>query len=426
MSFFLHLLRRHLAQYPGRVLTAVVALSVAAALMLALAGAGAALRFKVGGRLGELFPEERLRLESGRAALGPIALEGRPITDAEVQALSQVQGVLDVWPIEPIQFPVQAVGSIFGQTLATDAVIHGVPRALVADAISTAVAWRMPDDFDAPLPVVVSHYFVDLYNLGLARASSLPLLNPDTIIGRHFDIILGQSSVGLGTSREKPVMIDSQVLGLTREPSLIGIVIPIDIARAYNLKFAGQEEPRYVQVVLRLAPDADRAAVTARAAELKLVPAGGDLLGEQLKAGVRVASLALGGLALAVLALGLLTFYLLFSLIFHARRADLLALRTLGLTPLQAVALAMSEVGTLAVVSVGIALAANLALMSWASRLAAGWHERLSWLPEDLFRADPLWMLLAGAAILLLTLLPALPMLREVMVAEPGQSIRDR
>jgi len=425
VRFLFHLLWRHLRQYPGRAASAILVLAMSSAFMLALAGVGTALRFRVGAYLTELFPDERMRLEASRAALGPMAIESRPITDDTVAAVRKSEGVKHVWPVEPVRFPIQAIGNLFGMEIGSDAVVHGVARELVADALTDDQPWAMPTDPEQPYPVVASRYFLDMYNLGLARAGGLPLLSPAAIVGKDFTLILGQSSVGLVASTREPQIVPARVAGLTSQPALIGLAMPAEVVRALNRDLAPGRPPLYVQLVVMLDKRAERDDFLKEAAALGLQLTGGDVIGGQLKFGVRLVGWVLIGLAAGVFAVGMLTFYLLFAMIFHARRVDLITLRAFGLTPGQVVGLALGEVGLLTLAAVGLATAANLGLFLWLSSVAARWSERLDWLPPGLFDLNIAGLLATCAGIFLLTLLPALPMLRWVVRVEPAEVIRD-
>src|SRR5262245_57053585 len=104
--FFFHLLWRHLRQYPGRTAVAVLALFVASTLMLALAGAGAALQFRLGAYLAKIFPAERLQLEAGQGQFGPLAMDLKPITNETLRQVCARPEVSEVYPLEPIRFPI--------------------------------------------------------------------------------------------------------------------------------------------------------------------------------------------------------------------------------------------------------------------------------------------------------------------------------
>ena len=425
MRFFPHLLARHLFQHPGRALSAILVLAVAAALMLALASAGAAVRFRLGDRLEQMFPEERLVLEPGRASFGPIAVEPAAIDDATIAKLEERPELLRVYPIEPVRFPVRAEGELFGNVISSDAIIHGVPRALVEDALATGTRWAAPDAAGKPWPIVVSTYFLDLYNLGMARAGGLPLISPEFVVGKHFRLYLGESYTGLGATSQPVKFIDLEIKGLTEQPGLLGLAMPIEVVAGLNRAYAPTKPRQYVQLVVDLEAGADRAGFLKFAAGLMLRPSRQQVLGEQLKTGVRAAGWGLIGLALAVFLLGLLTFYLLFAMIFHARRADLLRLRALGLAPASAAALALGEVLALAAAAMAIAVSADLLLSRWAERAAVPLIERISVLPPDLLALSLPWVFGASAFILAAALLPALPMLWSVARVEPGRAIRD-
>ncbi len=405
-------------------MAALAVLALAASLMLALASAGATLQFRLGPWLAEIFPAERVRLEPGRANVGPLQIEGRPITDATIASLRELPRVTAVYPIEAVRFPVRIEGQLFGEVLYSDVVIHGVPRELVEDAIAPTTRWAIPQGAE-PWPVVASSYFLDLYNMGLARAAGLPLISPSNIIGRKFRVYFGESSIGLGRTAERVRFIDASVAGLTSQPALLGLAMPADVVSNLNRIYAPNQPTIYVQVVAQLEPAADRDAFFAQARTLGLHPSRQELLGSQLKLAVRFAGWGLFGLALAVLALGLLNFYQFFTLSFHARRVDLVRLRALGMTPRAAALLAVAEVAVVAVAALALALALNYALtLALADRITP-LLERLATLPAGLFDPSPLWLALAALAILAAALLPALPMLRTAARAPMGDVIRD-
>ena len=406
-------------------LLAFFVLLVASTMMLVLADAGLVMRFRLGGYLAELFPEEQVRLESLRGALGPMAIETQTITEETVSRVAALPQVRLVQPIEPVRLPVAVEGQVFGQGLRSDAVIHGVPREMVADAIGEDVAWSMPEDADEPFPIVASQYFLDLYNLGLARASGMPLIAPNAIIGRTFYIVFGQSSVIPMAVPQQTNVVAAKLVGLSDNPALIGLAMPADAVRLFNKAFGGMDEPQYVQLVVTLEPGADTDAFMERARTIGLEMTGGEVIGRQLKSGVRLAGWGLIGLALGVFALGLMTFHMLFTMIFHARRIDLVRLRALGVGSGRLLAVAVGEVAVPALTAVAIAMAASHLLIGWAGRAAGEWLQGQSWLPGDLLVPSPVWLAAYGGAILLATLLAALPALRWVFRVEPGEVIRD-
>jgi hypothetical protein len=423
--FFLHLLGRHLRQHPGRVALALASLTLASALMLLLADAGAALRFRVGGHLARLFPEERVRLEGQKASLGPLAMERTRLTPETVKALSDLPDVARVLPIESVRLPVTVQATLFGQEIASDAVIHGVSRELVEGAIAPDRAWKVSTDTSRPHPLVASRYFLDLYNMGLARSMGLPLLSPDAIVGREVLIVFGRSTVLPSPAGREAHVVRAEVVGLSNDPALVGLAMPDDAVRVFNRAFGGIEDTQYVQLVVELRTDADVDAFLREAGRMGLALAGGEMVGRQIKSAARAAGAALIALAIGVFLLGMMTFYLLFAMTFHARRMDLVRLRALGVGPLALLGLAAGEVGLPALVAVAVAGGLNLALMRRLHAHAGEWLAGQSWLPPNLFEPSAGWLAIASAAILAATLLAALPMLRWVFRVEPGLAIRD-
>lgn len=426
MRFFLHLLWRHLRQFPSRVALAVVVLIAASTLMLALAGAGAALKFRLGSYLTRLFPEERLQLEATRGGFGPLAVETRPITTDTLRQVATHPAVSRVWPVEPIRFPISVEGNLFGNEISSEAVIHGVERELVADALKPGQPWTIPTDaLKGEYPLVVSNYFLDLYNLGLAPASGLPLLSPQAVIGRHVTLVLGESLVGIGQVSASSRTVRGVVVGLSRNPAMLGLALPAEVVRQFNQEFAPTVPTKFVRLVVQLKPGADRDRFLTAMQPLALRLAAGDVTAGQLKLAVRLGGWLLLSLAASVFILGLLTFYMHFALLFHSRRLDLLRLRALGATPRYAVLLALGEVGLQALVSIAAAVALNAAALLWLARALGPWLAQFTFLPPDLLRPNFPALIAVAVLIFAISLLPALAMLRPISHQSPAPALRD-
>lgn len=425
MRYLLHLLARHLRQYPGRSLTALAVLVVASTLMLLLAGAGATLRFRVANYLGRLFPEEQIWLEAGRAALGPVAVETHPITDQTLDTVRQRPEVGKVWAVEPLRVPIAVTGNLFGQSITSDAVVHGVERELVEDALAPDQPWETPANPEGPYPLVVSRYFLDLYNLGMARASGLPMLSDKYVINKRVTLYVGESTALAISKTTATRTITGVCVGVTSHPGMLALELPAATVREFNLAFNPNMKPQYVKLAVLLKKGADRDEFLTAVAPLGLVVPGSDVLGAQLKRAVRAAGWTLMLLAAGVFALGMLTFYTLFTMIFHARRLDLVRLRALGLSPAEAVALALGEVGVIALAAVVLATGAVGALGGWLAARLQAMAAASNMIPKELFDPAWGWLALAGAVILILTITPALPVLRWIVKVEPAQVIRD-
>lgn len=424
MRYLLHLIWRHHRQEPGRALAAWAVLTLAATLMLALSGAGAALQFRLGGYLQQLFPSEQIRLEPAQATLGLIALQTTALDEALLGRLRSQPDVEAVWPVQTLRFPVMAAGNLFKQAFSTDVVIQGVPAELAADALPDPALWADPAG-GAPIPAVLPTFWVDLFNLGYARAYGLPQLNPASVAGKHFSLIPGASILLSTAGGEPEAVYRCRIVGFTHNPAIQGVALPAAAVERLNAAHAGGRATNIAQAVVQLAPGANREALILLAGQWGLKVAPGDFLGERLKSGVRLAGMAVMSLAAGVFALGILMFYLMFTLMFHARRLDLMRMRALGMEPARLVALAVGEVGVVALPAVATAGA----LVYFGARALAGRAgpllETIEVLPTGLLEPSVWPLALCAAAILVLSLAPATPALRWALKTEPGEVLRD-
>jgi hypothetical protein len=223
-----------------------------------------------------------LRLETGR------------LDAAAVQRLLALDGVEAVYPQAPVQFPISAEGGIGGMTYASDIVVHGAPAGLIARELGDPARFAWNPRSGEPVPVAASAYFLDLYNIGLAESAGLPKLARSAAIGRTFELILGQSSVGLG-SAGTPRRVQARIVALVADPNLVGMVAPLDVVEAWNREFAPRKPQTYTRVHVDAASAMEvpalRAAIEAQGFT---VTAAGERLDQarSLVSGVEVAALA--------------------------------------------------------------------------------------------------------------------------------------
>jgi len=194
--------------------------------------------------LSRAFPEKRLVVKPKTVGIGPVQMDRTRLNQSVLDEVRRLRGVKTVLPIQPVYFPVRAEGSIFGQEISTDIVVNGAAPELVKDCVQSGVNFTSPLPGE-PLPVVISRYFLDLYNLGVAQSNNLPKFNESSAIGRTFNLILGESTISGLVSVEKSKNIICRVVGFTPDISLFGIIIPIDAARQYNAWYAGHEVTDY-------------------------------------------------------------------------------------------------------------------------------------------------------------------------------------
>ncbi|MBN1902897.1 ABC transporter permease [Candidatus Sumerlaeota bacterium] len=196
--------------------------------------------------LGRAFPEKRLVVKPRTMGLGPVKLNRTKLNSRIIEQIDEIPGVIGIYPIQPVNFPVRAEGTIFGQEIMTDIAINGVPRELIEDSLSPGWAFQSIDiESDQPAPVVISRYFIDLYNFGIAQSNNLPQFNETAALGQTFDLVLGESTISGLANAHKSKRIQCCVVGFTPDVTLFGIVMPLEIVRDLNAWYHGNQSDDY-------------------------------------------------------------------------------------------------------------------------------------------------------------------------------------
>lgn len=262
--------------------------------------------------LGDVFPIDQVELEPKKTSAGLLSLLGGPteppgIDAASVDKLKAESGVLEVFPKLRFRFPSMARGG--KEILGTEIGTHE----MVGDGIDTALVTRpgpasIPEFTDPlaspgaecttnadctapkycerpsgvprgqcsdPVPALVSHYLVELFDHGIAPAHGLPPVAA-TLIGRAqgvaFEMTLGNSLLGVARhGEERKVRV--KVVGISPKAIDLGVTLPIEVVRRWNREYAGESAAsKYSSVVVRVASPSDSGRVINSAALLGLTP----------------------------------------------------------------------------------------------------------------------------------------------------------
>ena len=196
--------------------------------------------------IGRAFPEDRLIIKPKTIDLSIVKLNRTRLTSDILEKVKKIPAVNKVYPIQPLMIPVRAEGSIFGQQLSTDVVVTGAPVSLASeDLASDAEFHHAQGSAEDPLPVVISRYFLDLYNLGVAESNNLPKFSEQSAVGRTFDLILGESTISGRLFEENSRTIVCRVAGFTPDVSLMGIVIPLESVEKFHNWYFDEEVKDY-------------------------------------------------------------------------------------------------------------------------------------------------------------------------------------
>ncbi len=223
------------------------------------------LRTEIRPRLRELFPERRVIVQPASGELLFFKFEGQKIPGSFVDELRAREDVETVFPQMPAYFPVSASFNMesVGMGFTTDVILFGIDSGMVQKDVSKPFTFDAPKTNSDFIPVIVSDYFLDAYNLGFAESAGMPKLSRTAFLGVEFEMMLGESTLGLGESRAAPVTRKARVVGMTSDPLLFGITIPLETMRDFNKRFVPKNENVYTVLHVDLRSPEDTEAVQA-------------------------------------------------------------------------------------------------------------------------------------------------------------------
>jgi hypothetical protein len=168
--------------------------------------------------------------------LGPVAflmaaalpsVEQPRITIETIDQIETMPEVRNLYPVVTPTFPIHAEATFLGEGFGSDVVVAGIDRALIASDLRGGepfdpVDWRSGE----VVPVLLSSYFVDLFNQLYAPTFNTPPLSESTAVGFDFTLTLGASVLGGTLGSDAATHVNCRVVGLTRNPQLLALTIP--------------------------------------------------------------------------------------------------------------------------------------------------------------------------------------------------------
>ncbi|MCX7016138.1 MAG: ABC transporter permease [Candidatus Sumerlaeota bacterium] len=377
------LISRNVRHRPGRAVFACLGVGVGMAIFLVALSVGWGVQFRILKRLRESMPERILTARRGHVDLGPLRLDTGLITPADVDRIRALPDVESVWPQVPIRFPLHAEGDLMGVELSTDLVIYGIDPALARGDVAEGKSFAYDPRPGATAPVIVSRFLLDLYNLGYAEANHLPKLSDHAAIGRHFDLVLGQSTVREMGDMANARRLPCEVVGLTGNPSLFGVAMPADWVMALNREFAPQAAPQFNAVHIRLKDVEGLERVEQALTQMNLQPDSQRELVRRLQFFLRILLAVLLVFGALVLIVAFSNVVNTFSLVLLERRFEIGLLRAVGATRGSVMALFLAEAGLLGAAGGAFGALAAFAMASGANWLSRSFLPPLSILPPN-------------------------------------------
>lgn len=357
--------------------------------------------------LASLFPSHRVVLRPKTMDALWLRFETAALSPKTLEAVRGLPGVVRVSPEATVRFPISAEGNLVGNSYRTDLTVTGVEGWLLGEALPPNFTF----DPDGVLPAILSEYFLDLYNMALAESNKLPKFSPSAIVGRSFTLILGESTLRPASgyvpgSPAKLKTMPGEIVALTNNPDLLGLMVPLEAVEAFNAWY-GLEEKRYRALHVEL-DSPERVDALAKQVE----PLGlevNDRMGPWRRV-LQVVRLA----AIAFIALGALVFILALAYMASAlaamlaqRRRELALYRALGASPRQILGIVLAEIALLSALGIAAGLAAAILAARLTDHWYGAWRAYRTYLPESLFGLPWLWITLLGIACWLIALLIA-------------------
>lgn len=343
-----------------------------------------------------VFPEQRVILKPVTVEAFLMQADAVTITPDTVEAVRRLPGVVRVGPEATVRFPLSSLGEFMGQRYSTDIALLGIEGWLLGD--------EAPEDFtydpqlDDSVPAVLSYYFLDLYNVTLAESGNLPKFSPSAILGQRLDLTLGQSTLQMSQNLSlRTKVVPAYVKGLTRNPDLLGLLVPLEAVESFN-EWYGIQDKRYRALHVEI-----ESAEAVENLRPHLEPLGLELYDPM--APWRKALIVVGLVAVAFVALGMLVFALALAYVastitwmLSERRRELALFRALGAAPRQVMTLLATEVGAISALGIGLGLTVAIAALDIANRTYLNWRGERAFLPDTLFTVPWWWILLLGLA----------------------------
>ena len=355
--------------------------------------AGLGLGFSLQVHLRSLFPAQRIVLHPKSIEALWLKFNASSITPATVAKVRALPGVARVSPEATVRFPISAAGELLGNAMQTAISVSGVEPWLMGDEVSTATMQWDPTS-TKPVPAVLSYYFLDLYNMGLAEGNGLPKFSASAIVGKHITLLLGESTI-TENKGSKTLNLRSQIVGLTRDPDLLGLILPLNAVEAMNA-WDGIADKQYRALHVELtSPQA------VEAIQKELPKLGLEMRDRMAPWRRALAFVWLIGIGFVML--GLLVFILAIAYMASAvtwmlaeRRRDLAIFRALGATSRQVAALVATEIALTCLIGIGLGLSIAVGLTLTGNHYYHVWRADRAFLPDNLFAVPWRYIIFLG------------------------------
>jgi len=388
--------------------------------------------------LGKIFPLDVVEVVAPQTSIGGVDLTD-PLDDSDVAKIRAHPDVGEALPRMRTAFPAAGMGTFEGEEikfevggfcdgidpsyLASDPKIGPLFKDWEEDELRSEECTPNPkknpctnpdyyycDSSDLlchrRVPVIVSPTVLELYNGQVASSHGLPVIGDvETFMAERaggrlrFTILLGDTMVAGGSKKSKVKdsdkrQIEGMLVGVSTKAMNIGMTIPIEYVRRWNLEFSGEEAAnRYSSIVVTL-KDKDRLAPFStwlEANNLRLE----DSLGERFATAIFIVTALLIFISFVIVAISSINIAHNFFMQVSERRREIGVLRAVGATKSDVRLIILGEAALIGMIGgligIGLALGASV-LVDWAS---ANYLPRFPFKPDTYFKFE--WWVVGGA-----------------------------
>ena len=382
--------------------------------------------------LGQVFPVGQLEVvpqksslqESSSGGLGGLfsSLSGgpKPLTDDIARQLAARPDVKAAYRRVKLSFPARGWGGqeIIGKNFYAELIAEGVDPAAMRDdslgpepfadnlgshkACNSDGECSAPEycpwdthQCEAPIPVVVSPFLVEMYNGTIAASSGLPKIGKflaGRLRGFTFNIELGRSFIGTAKTGVAPHQRRVMLVGISPHAAQLALTMPIGYVQAFNAQYA-QGAPSLSSVVLELGDAGDVTRLSAAVRQLGFDVA--DSGAERAGLAITLVTLLFALVSAAMVSIAAINIAHSFFRTVAERRRELGVLRAVGASMADVRRMVLGEAAAIGLVggAAGIILAR---LFAWGIDLASRrFVPDFPFKPETYFRFG--WPLLVGA-----------------------------
>jgi len=248
-------------------------------------------------------PEEQVRVTPQVISAGSFQTErgGVEITDALLDSLEKMPQVARIDRQVYARVPAYLRGLLGGRNYYTDITLEGVTEAFVPDSLLERFGWdyTLADSSRTRLPIILSENLLLLYNAGFADPNGLMGLTQQGVVGLECQITLGASS--LTSLQARPVTINAQIVGTSRNMALFALAVPIGFVEEVNQMYLPDRPHSYSALMVTATTSEEVPEIVRRAESLGLSAETHRGIAQKAEILVGIVTAALGALAVAIL-----------------------------------------------------------------------------------------------------------------------------